>query len=49
MATRILTYGNEIWTMTNRDKQQSAQMKFLRRLKGSPLEIELGMKRLIGN
>ena len=36
MATPVLTYGSETWTVRKRDAQriQTAEMKFLRKTKG---------------
>lgn len=43
MASPLLTYGSESWTMRKRDKQkiQSAEMKFLRRTKGCTLRDQI--------
>ena len=43
MATPMLTYGSETWTITKKDQSriQSAEMKFLRKVKGCTLEDQI--------
>ncbi|KAF6206398.1 hypothetical protein GE061_017631 [Apolygus lucorum] len=43
MATPVLSYGSESWTITQRDKQkiQTVEMKFLRRVKGCTLRDQI--------
>ena len=39
MATPVLTYGSETWTMTRNDKRRvrTSEMKFLKKTKGCTL------------